>query len=289
MILVPQEILARATVREGDVSPMPRALLVFAHPDDETIALGARLRRFRGAQLILATDGAPRDEADSRTHGFSSWMGYRDARARELANMLSMAGIGHTTYHSLAIPDQQASFQLPDLTRRIAEHIRSFRPEIIFTHPYEGGHPDHDACAFAVRYACALAASPSGMQTLIAEAAFYHAGPNGLKTEMFLPPPEPPPHAPPNGPHIIRVLTPKEQTHKRQRLDCFFSQRATLARFPCAMERFRIAPRYDFTSPPHHGPTHYDHFPWGITSGQFCRLAAEAMRELRKEVGSAWG
>ena len=289
MISGPQEILTRATAREGDVAPMPRALLVFAHPGDETVALGARLRRFRQAHLILATDGAPRDQADSRTHGFPSWIQYRDARARELDHMLTIAGVSNMAHESLGIPDQQASFQLPQLTRQIAEHIRSFRPEIVFTHPYEGGHPDHDACAFAVRYACALAASPSGIQMLIAEAACYHAGPDGIKAEVFLAPPEPPPHAPPNGPQIIRKLSPGEQKRKRQRMDCFFTQRAALARFPCAVERFRLAPRYDFTRPPHPGPTYYDHFPWGITSGRFCRLAAEATRELRKEVGSAWG
>ncbi|HWE85932.1 MAG TPA: PIG-L family deacetylase [Terracidiphilus sp.] len=282
MNLVPQELLARATAREGDVTPMPRALLVFAHPDDETVGLGARLRRFRQAHLIIATDGVPRDEEDSRTHGFPSAIQYRHARARELDDMLSSAGVGHMFHDSLGISDQQASFQLPALTRRIAEHIRSFRPEVIVTHPYEGGHPDHDACAFAVHYACVLAASPSGVRPLVAEAAFYHAGPAGLKTEVFLANPAEPQQ-------VVRVLSPKERTHKRQRLDCFYTQRVPLALFPCTAERFRFAPHYDFTRPPHSGPTWYDHFPWGITSGRFCRLAAEAARELRSEVGSAWG
>lgn len=260
---------------------MPRVLLVFAHPDDEALALGARLRRFREAHLILATDGAPRDPADSRTQGFPSLIEYRNARARELSDMLSLANVGHMSRTCLGFPDQEASFHLAELTRKIAEHVRSFRPEIILTHPYEGGHPDHDACAFAVRHACALSASPSGMQTLVAEAAFYHAGAGGIKTEVFLA------NAAPAS-QIVRKLTPAEQKRKRQRLDCFFTQRAMLAQFPCAVERYRIAPRYDFTRPPHPLPTYYDHFPWGITSGRFCRLAAEANRELRKEIGSAW-
>lgn len=37
------EIIAQATAAQDNTRPMPRALPVFAHPDDETIALGARL------------------------------------------------------------------------------------------------------------------------------------------------------------------------------------------------------------------------------------------------------
>ena len=33
-------------------APVPRSLLVFAHPDDETIALGARLANFGDAHMV---------------------------------------------------------------------------------------------------------------------------------------------------------------------------------------------------------------------------------------------
>lgn len=35
-----------------------RTLLVFAHPDDKTVALGARLGRFDAAHFVHVTDGA---------------------------------------------------------------------------------------------------------------------------------------------------------------------------------------------------------------------------------------
>ncbi len=38
-----------------------RVMIVVAHPDDETIGLGAQLRRFEDALLVHVTDGAPRD------------------------------------------------------------------------------------------------------------------------------------------------------------------------------------------------------------------------------------
>ena len=36
-------------------------MIVVAHPDDETIGMGAQLCRFRDALLVQVTDGAPRD------------------------------------------------------------------------------------------------------------------------------------------------------------------------------------------------------------------------------------
>jgi LmbE family N-acetylglucosaminyl deacetylase len=277
MVLDPQDILARASAPEGDPAPMPRALLVFAHPDDPALALGARLARSRDAHYILVTDGAPRDQVDSRARGFSSWMEYRDARERELTAMLSLAGLGKMSRESFDIPDQEASFCLAELTHRLAQRIRAFLPEVVLTHPYEGGHPDHDACAFAVHHACALAGESS--QPVIVECASYHAGPDVIETEMFLSAPTP-------VSENVRALTPREQSRKRERMECFVTQRTTLAQFPCAAERFRIAPDYDFTRPPHPGPALYDNFPWGLTSGRFCRLAADADRDLLQEAPS---
>lgn len=274
----PRQILARATAPESDVSPAPRAMLVFAHPDDETIAVGARIARLKDAHFILVTDGAPRNPADSRMHGFASWEDYRDTRARELTAMLRLAGVSQMSRESFDCPDQESAFHLPQLTRRLAQRIHAIKPEFVLTHPYEGGHPDHDACAFAVHHACALA---DGDPPVILEAAFYHAGPDVLESEAFLPQPSP-------TPEIVRVLSPREQSRKRERMDCFVTQRITLAQFPCAAERYRIAPHYDFSRPPHPGPTLYDHFPWGLTSGRFCRLAVEANRELREEVPGTW-
>lgn len=274
-------MLARATAPEGDPAPAPRAMLVFAHPEDETVALGARIGRFQNAHFILVTDGAPRSQSDSRMHGFASWTDYRDARARELTAMLRLAGVSQMSRECFDIPDQEAAFDMAGLARRIAQRIHAIQPEVILTHPYEGGHPDHDACAFAVHHACLLADGSSGPQPLIVEGAFYHAGPDVVETEKFLPAAAP-------APEVVRVLSPREQSRKRERMDCFVTQSNTLAQFACAAERFRIAPHYDFSHPPHPGPTLYDHFPWGITSGRFCRLAAEANRALREEAPDSW-
>jgi LmbE family N-acetylglucosaminyl deacetylase len=271
------ELLRRATAPQTDTTPRPRALLVFAHQDDETVALGGRLGRYGAAYLLHATDGAPRNEHDSRAHGFLTWREYHNARARELACALDLAGIGAMQHSCLEIADQGASLHLAELTRSILAHIDSLQPEVIFTHPYEGGHPDHDACAFAVHHAVAMRAAAGQTPPQIIECAFYHAGDLGIETGRFLPAPENPPEA-------VYELNPDEQAHKRALLQCFVTQTETLSYFNLSQERFRIAPHYDFTRPPHFGPAFYDGFPWGMASKRFCELAAQAEQELRSEM-----
>jgi len=76
-------LLTRATAPSGNPAAQPKSLLVFAHPDDEAIALGARLARFRDALFVHVTDGAPRNGQDSRDHGFARLEDYRQARREE--------------------------------------------------------------------------------------------------------------------------------------------------------------------------------------------------------------
>jgi hypothetical protein len=63
--------------------PMPKSMLVFAHPDDEVVALGARLGRFQSALFVHVTDGAPRNEQESRAYGFASDVFFRIPTKRE--------------------------------------------------------------------------------------------------------------------------------------------------------------------------------------------------------------
>jgi LmbE family N-acetylglucosaminyl deacetylase len=270
------DIFTRAVAPAPSPEPIPRALLVFAHQDDETVALGARLANFGSAHIVHVTDGAPRNEHDSRNYGFSTLAEYRSARAGELADVLRTAGIGNASHEMLRVPDQEASHTLVALTRTIDRIIRQHKPEVIFTHPYEGGHPDHDACAFAVHHAVKL--QREGARPLIIEGTFYHACPEGgFETGHFLPAPDP----------VLTAefhLTADEYRAKKALLDLFTTQRQTLSVFPLKYERFRIAPRYDFRNPPHTPPVLYDNYPWGMTSREFVQLAREAETTLTKHI-----
>lgn len=52
--------------------------------------------------------------------------------------------------------------------------------------------------------------------------------------------------------------------------------------FPIDVERFREAPEYDFTQPPHEGRLHYEYFDWGMTGDRWRSLASEAEMVLRQ-------
>lgn len=252
---------------------MPRAMLVFAHPDDEVVGLGARLGRFRSSYFVHVTDGAPKNGQDSRAHGFATVDDYRRAREAELGRALAMAGLRDVRRERLGIPDQEASLQLGRLVRRIEELMLEQMPEVVFTHPYEGGHPDHDACAFAVHKAVGLLNANKAAAPAILEAAFYHAGQHGAEAGSFLP-------RDVETDHADYRLSDEERRRKQALLNCFESQRQTLGGFPLEYERFRIAPHYDFHHPPHAGQVLYDRFPWGMTSERFLSLTRAAEEEL---------
>lgn len=263
-----EEVLARVSAPLDDREPLLRILVVVAHPDDEVIAIGGRFPRFQNAIFLHVTDGAPADGRDAAYHGFESLDEYRRARRWELDSAFALAGIPAERDIEMLVPDQQAMLRLDAIASRIESLLRSERIEAVLTHPYEGGHPDHDACAFAVRQA---ASGIGGRhRPAIVESAFYHQGADGIETGCFLP----------SGTTSLvleRPLSKTEKDLKARLLECFPSQHEILQYFGTEFERFRIAPEYDFTKPPHPGKLFYEQFPWGITGKDFCALAQGAL------------
>ena len=240
--------------------------------------MGARLERLRHSRILTVTDGAPADGSDARQHGFATLAEYREARRAELAAALALAGLPPETAASgpqlapIPVPDQTAALHLAGLVRALTIDIIDMQPEAILTHPYEGGHPDHDACAFAVHTAVSRLRGLNHPAPVILETPSYHAAANGaMKTGHFLRE---------TAGSLLCRLTPEEQTRKRARLACFASQADTLAQFSLDMEAFQTAPAYDFAQPPHEGELFYERFPWGMTGVRFRGLAAEALSLL---------
>jgi LmbE family N-acetylglucosaminyl deacetylase len=250
----------------------PRTLIIVAHPDDEVIAAGARLSRLSDVTIVHVTDGAPRDMRDATTYGFTEREAYAAARREELRAAVALAGVAAERLAILGVVDQEASFALPSLAQLIASMVCTLNPDVILTHPYEGGHPDHDATAFAVHAAIGLLTREDILTPRVIEATFYHARDGVMVVGAFLP----------FDDHqaTTHALTQAERTLKRRMRDCFLTQRRVLEPFPLEYERFRWAPRYRFTAPPHAGALLYEHFEWGMTGARWRELARDALASL---------
>jgi LmbE family N-acetylglucosaminyl deacetylase len=143
---------------------------------------------------------------------------------------------------------------------------------VIITQPYEGGHPDHDATAWAVHAAVALQQEANGIGPEIVEMTSYHSRSGAFEFGEFL--------AGTGEAEFVLELDEKMKAEKRGLFACHASQTYLLNTIPLMAERFRHAPAYDFQQPPHEGKLLYEQFPWGMSGERWRALAAKAGQEL---------
>lgn len=249
-----------------------RVLVAAAHPDDETVGAGGLLAEMEDAIVAHVTGGSPRNPADARAAGCGSAAEYAAVRRAEMLAALALAGIGPERTRALGMRDQDVAAEAAEAARRMCALVREVRPAAILTHAYEGGHPDHDATALAVHAACALVEEPPR----VVEFAGYHGLRGWMEPGDFLP----------GGPEAVEVALPAEARRRKEAmLACYATQRETLRIFSAAVERFREAPRYCFTAPPHAGVLNYERYDWGMTGARFRELARMALAELGLEDG----
>ena len=206
-------------------------MIFVAHPDDETLACGGEMIHWPDCVIVHLTDGSPADLSDARNAGFASREDYARARNRELECALGQ--VGGREHRSLHLTDQQTWHSLPGLTASVRALIDEIQPAAILTHPYEGGHPDHDSAAFAVQSACLSLDAPSPQRL---EAAFYNRHNGQFHPNEFLP-----------GPPVTEItLDPATRARKERMFACFASQQPVLSLFSTAIERYRIRPPLRF-------------------------------------------
>ena len=165
------------------------------------------------------------------------------------------------------------------LARAMCVLLARLRPDAVLTHPYEGGHPDHDATCFAVHAGVALLAqSPSGHGTAypeILEMACYHLDGDGRVARGTF--------ATRSEDEVTRRITGADLERKSAMIGCFRTQQRALNLFDPGVEGFRAAPRYDFTSAPREGGLLYERYSWGMEGERFRHLAREALAALDVE------
>lgn len=203
--------------------------------------------------------------SDARRAGFATRSAYARARALELDRALRAAQVSPASRRAIGMTDQEAVEHLPQLLDVVEEALLG--AAAVITHPYEGGHPDHDACAFIVQCACERLRGAGRAAPVRLEFASYHARDGSQATGIFWP-------APGCAERSI-PLDPRQLARKQAAIAEFATQKEVIAAFPLHPERLRRAPRYDFTRAPPPGDVLYDRFGWGVT-GELWRARARA-------------
>jgi LmbE family N-acetylglucosaminyl deacetylase len=253
------------------------ALIIAAHPDDETIGAGSLLPMFRQLTIVHVTDGAPRNMEDAFRAGYNSRSDYAKARKNELLRALGLMGRESFDCRSLDYVDQESAFNLTEITEKMLNIIQEVRPDLVLSHSYEGGHPDHDSVAFGIHMAIRVLKQRNGDSPSLIEFPSYNSRSAHASFLMFLPIP--------GFRELVKTLNPAELEKKRCMVESFISQKMFLKKFPLKSERFRFAPRYDFNSPPHQGRLYYENYDWGVTGENWRTLAKKACLRLGAECG----
>jgi LmbE family N-acetylglucosaminyl deacetylase len=143
--------------------------------------------------------------------------------------------------------------------------------DVVLTHPYEGGHPDHDACAFAVQAACALLGFLGAAAPLRAEFACYHAHGGQLRAGHFW--------DLPGYPERVVALEAPQRERKHAALAELLTHAVTDS-YPVDIERLRRAPSYDFTRPPPPQDVLYERQGSGMTGPLWREQVRDALQTL---------
>ena len=284
-----------------------RVLVLVAHADDECVGYGALLQKMREPVLVIATDGAPRDEYFwGRFGSRDAYAAVRREEARRAAQAVGLyprspttgalgtpvrelvllcpstptAGVlgtpladenGGPEGHLLEgrrLEDQRLFLNLATAYGLLEELAERTKPEAIATMAYEGGHPDHDSCS--------VLAARLGERLGVAvwEAPLYHraAGEASPKMQTFVLE---------NGTEAEVEITAEELERKRAMCAEYASQGEILRVFDARREVVRPQVRYDYTRRPHAGPVNYECWQWWMRADEVSAKFAEFLESAR--------
>lgn len=256
----------------GDLNRTMRCSVIVAHPADEIVGAGCLISKLLDVTVLHVTDGAPHDMHDAEAAGFKERSEYAEARKQECISALAIANVPEDRVVDFAVTDQCASHCLTDLTKRITTFLQQSGADIVVTHPYEGGHPDHDATAFATHAALQLMKRNGFRPPALFEMALHPSEDFKAKVPEFLPDA--------GGETTTLLLDERAQELKQRMFECFETQRESLQVSPFGPEKFRQPPAYDFSVPPQPGKLHYENFDWAPRSEEWQSLASKALADL---------
>jgi LmbE family N-acetylglucosaminyl deacetylase len=256
----------------GDLNRPMRCSVIVAHPADEVVGAGCLISKLVDVTVLHVTDGAPTDMKDAAAAGFNERSEYAQARKQECISALAIANVPKDRVVDFEFVDQCASDCLADLTKKIITFLQQSAADVVLTHPYEGGHPDHDATAFATHSALRLMRENGFRPPVLFEMALRPSADFKRKIQQFLPGAE--------RETTTLLLDERAMELKQRMFACFETQRESLRVSPVGPERFRQPAVYDFSVPPKRGKLHYEHFDWAPRGAEWQSLACEALADL---------
>lgn len=249
----------------GELVRPYRCAVIVAHPSDEVFGAGGLITRLKDVKILHVTGITSGDKA-------APVSGDTRLRTNECAQALSLLDIPSKNIIEFGVTNTNGSQVLVALTKKIAAFLQQSATDIVLTHPYEGGHPDHDATAFATHAAIQLLKRNGFAMPVLFEIAVRPTH-DGLKRVLdFLP-----------GSWreaTTWVLDEKSKTLKKKMLECLSLESAGVNTVSLKAERFRRPPDYDFTHPSLTGKAYYENFMSGITGDQWASLARRAWADL---------
>ncbi|HEY3928940.1 MAG TPA: PIG-L family deacetylase [Candidatus Koribacter sp.] len=233
-----------------------RTLLLVAHPDDESISCGALLQRIREPIVVYGTDGGPEDQYFWGKYGSPEQ--YVALRREEATNALGAVGVREIHWlrdaQGRQFRDQHLFRNLPPAAEALRKLVAEYKPDVILTLAYEGGHPDHDSCNFLGRQIA------TGFNLPVWEAPLYFRRANNMLLQEF---------RSTNGTEIDLIPTAEELRRKRIMCEAYVSQRGVVQIFENNVrETFRPMSQYDYTRPPHEGTLNYEAWQWPMNGRQ---------------------
>lgn len=133
------------SVPRGDVRRFKSVLVVFPHPDDETVNCGGTLNRLSRAgsvvTVLLLTRGERGNAAGTPDLALAE---IRNAEALRAAEILGASSLIHEDFGDGRLNERRA-----DVRMRLADRIEAIKPDLLITYDLAGldGHADHVACA----------------------------------------------------------------------------------------------------------------------------------------------
>lgn len=225
-------------------------LLIYPHPDDETLFSGGTIAKYaqQGASIHLVT--ATRGER-GRTSGQCLQEELATTREQELREVGKLLGIKNITF--LNYGDKTlAHIEPSEITQKIAQIIRDVSPQVLITFGPEGanGHEDHKALHTLVQQSIKMAnnqtVSPLTTPPFAVPRVYYVNLPLQLRQHLKLPETTSTPNTIINTKEMSHIKLKALQLHRTQALSLhkFLHPDDEIAHYVFDQETFTLATEY---------------------------------------------